>query len=33
MQRSLLEDEGVQFDENGQIDFNRFGWSGPEEAY
>jgi methylated-DNA-protein-cysteine methyltransferase-like protein len=33
MQRSILEDEGIQFDENGRIDFSRFGWSGSEEAY
>jgi methylated-DNA-protein-cysteine methyltransferase-like protein len=33
MQRSILEDEGVQFDENNRIDFSRFGWSGPEEPY
>ncbi len=33
MQRSLLEGEGVQFDENDRIDFERFGWAGPEEEY
>ncbi|MDF1521076.1 MAG: MGMT family protein [Brevefilum sp.] len=33
MQRSILEDEGIQFDESDRIDFSRFGWSGPEEPY
>ena len=31
MQRTLLEDEGIQFDENDRIDFAQFGWVGPEE--
>jgi methylated-DNA-protein-cysteine methyltransferase related protein len=26
MQRQKLEDEGVEFDKNERIDFNRFGW-------
>lgn len=29
LQRKLLEDEGVEFDESGQVDFARFGWRGP----
>lgn len=33
MQRALLEEEGVEFNANDQVDFNRFGWSGPDEAY
>jgi methylated-DNA-protein-cysteine methyltransferase-like protein len=33
MQRSLLEQEGVEFDEHDRIDFSRFGWSGPDEPY
>ena len=28
LQRSLLEQEGVQFDPDGHIDFQRFGWLG-----
>ena len=31
MQRSILESEGVQFDENDRIDFEHFGWAGPAE--
>ncbi|MBG0771341.1 MAG: MGMT family protein [Anaerolineaceae bacterium] len=33
MQRDILEQEGVVFDTEGRIDFERFGWLGPEEAY
>jgi methylated-DNA-protein-cysteine methyltransferase-like protein len=29
-QRGLLEAEGVEFDTQGQTDFNRFGWDGPD---
>lgn len=29
-QRTLLEAEGVQFQPNGKIDLNRFGWGGPD---
>jgi methylated-DNA-protein-cysteine methyltransferase-like protein len=29
-QRQLLEAEGVEFDVQGQTDFNRFGWAGPD---
>ena len=34
LQRQLLEDEGVQFDEHGRVDMRRFGWRGldPVEA-
>jgi len=33
MQRAILEEEGVEFDANERVDFNRFGWSGPDEPY
>jgi methylated-DNA-protein-cysteine methyltransferase related protein len=33
MQRAILEDEGVEFDENNRVDFSRFGWFGPDEPY
>lgn len=33
MQRAILEDEGVEFDINGRVDFTRFGWPGPDEPY
>lgn len=33
MQQVLLEDEGVQFNRNGAVDFGRFGWAGPDEPY
>ena len=33
MQRMILEEEGVIFDANGRVDFEQFGWLGPEEAY
>jgi len=29
-QRHLLEAEGVEFDAKGRIDFDRFGWDGPD---
>lgn len=29
MQRQLLEDEGVTFDAQDRVDFDRFGWNGP----
>jgi methylated-DNA-protein-cysteine methyltransferase-like protein len=29
LQRTLLEAEGVRFDPNGRLDFERFGWRGP----
>lgn len=28
LQRALLEDEGIQFDERGGVDWERFGWKG-----
>jgi methylated-DNA-protein-cysteine methyltransferase related protein len=28
MQREILENEGVEFDTEGRVDFNRFGWLG-----
>ena len=33
IQRHILEQEGVVFDTDGRVDFERFGWLGPEEAY
>lgn len=30
LQRQLLEGEGVTFDQQGRVDFDTFGWSGPE---
>jgi methylated-DNA-protein-cysteine methyltransferase-like protein len=30
LQRDLLIDEGVIFDAQDRVDFNRFGWHGPE---
>lgn len=32
LQRQLLEDEGIQFDEYGYVDMRRFGWRGLEAA-
>jgi len=32
-QRELLEGEGVAFRENGAVDFNRFGWQGPDPEW
>jgi methylated-DNA-protein-cysteine methyltransferase-like protein len=29
LQRALLEAEGVEFDERGVVDWQRFGWEGP----
>jgi len=29
-QRHMLEAEGVEFDEQGRTDFDRFGWDGPD---
>jgi methylated-DNA-protein-cysteine methyltransferase-like protein len=29
LQRAMLESEGVEFDERGRVDLERFGWSGP----
>jgi methylated-DNA-protein-cysteine methyltransferase-like protein len=29
LQRKLLEEEGVQFDERDRVSFERFGWIGP----
>lgn len=33
LQRAKLEAEGVKFDANGRVDFNQFGWPGPDTAY
>ncbi len=30
LQRQLLQAEGVEFDAAGSVDFNRFGWEGPD---
>lgn len=32
-QRSLLEAEGISFDEGGRIDLARFGWEGPPREW
>ena len=32
LQRVLLEDEGVAFDSQDRVDFQQFGWSGPEQS-
>jgi len=31
LQRHLLKEEGIQFEQNGQIDFELYGWNGPDE--
>ena len=33
IQRSLLEAEGVQFDERERVNLSRYGWSGPPESW
>lgn len=33
IQRIKLEEEGVVFDNKDRIDFTRFSWQGPDEAY
>ena len=33
MQRTLLEEEGVLFNEKGAVDFSMFGWAGPDSPY
>jgi methylated-DNA-protein-cysteine methyltransferase-like protein len=32
-QRRLLEEEDVEFNEFGRVDFARFGWNGPDPAW
>jgi methylated-DNA-protein-cysteine methyltransferase-like protein len=32
-QRRLLEEEGVEFNESARVDFERFGWNGPDPAW
>jgi methylated-DNA-protein-cysteine methyltransferase-like protein len=32
-QRRLLEEEGVEFNTVGKVDFERFGWNGPGSAW
>jgi methylated-DNA-protein-cysteine methyltransferase-like protein len=32
-QRHLLEEEGVEFSASGRVDFERFGWNGPDPAW
>ena len=32
LQRQLLEEEGVLFDERDRIDLKKFGWDGPQSA-
>lgn len=29
IQKNLLLEEGIEFDQNGRIDLNRYGWEGP----
>lgn len=33
IQRMILEEEGILFDKNDRVDFEHFGWPGPEEPY
>lgn len=33
MQRDLLEQEGIVFDAQDRVDFEVFGWAGPERPY
>ena len=33
IQRKRLEAEGVEFDERGRVDFERFGWRGPDPEW
>jgi len=33
IQRKRLEAEGVRFDERGRVDFDRFGWPGPDPEW
>lgn len=33
IQRALLEEEGVQFDADGRVDFAFCGWPGPDAPY
>lgn len=33
IQRSLLEAEGIQFDERERVNLSRYGWSGPPESW
>ncbi len=33
IQRKRLEAEGVEFDERGRVDFDRFGWNGPDPEW
>jgi methylated-DNA-protein-cysteine methyltransferase related protein len=32
-QSLLLEEDGVEFETNGKVDFERFGWNGPDPAW
>jgi methylated-DNA-protein-cysteine methyltransferase related protein len=33
LQKDLLEAEGVVFDERDKVDFDKFGWNGPDEEW
>ena len=33
MQRTILEEEGIVFDENDRLDFEVYGWPGPDEPF
>ena len=32
LQRTLLEEEGIEFEENGRVNLSRYGWDGDVEA-
>ena len=32
-QRTLLEAEGIEFDEKGKVDLAKFGWQGPDDEW
>jgi hypothetical protein len=32
-QHRLLEEEGIEFKESGKVDFERYGWNGPDPAW
>ena len=33
LQRQLLEQEGIRFDERGKVNFDLYGWQGPESTW
>ena len=32
-QHRMLEEEGVEFSDSARVDFNRFGWNGPDPGW